>query len=116
MAKSKDKNSAELKSKKESDRVKEIEEFVELEPATAVELDKFDNIEDYWRAMEKIQRIKKKTLEDEKRKKVKEAIAQEENEVKNTDPEKMTTAEKFYWSITQKPTEPLQPSKSYKKE
>jgi hypothetical protein len=116
MAKSKEKNSAELKCRKESDRIKEIEEFVELEPATEIDLDKFDNIEDYWRAMEKIQRIKKKQIEDEKRKKVKEALAQEEDDIKNKDPEKMTAAEKFYWSITQKPTEPLQPSKSYKKD
>lgn len=116
MAKSKDKSAAEFKSKRESERIKEIEEFVELEPATEVELEKFDNIEDYWRAMEKIQKIKKQEKEEEKKRKVKEMLEQEEASIKEKDPEQMTSVEKFYWSISQKPKEPLQPSRSYKKD
>jgi hypothetical protein len=116
MAKSKEKSIAEFKSKRESERIKEIEEFVELEPATEINLEKFDNIEDYWRAMEKIQKIKKKELEEEKKRRVKEMLDKEEEDTKEKDPEKMTAAERFYWSISQKPKEPLQPSKSYKKD
>ena len=116
MAKSKEKSSAEFKKQKESDRLKEIEEYIELEPATEIALEQFDNIEDYWRAMEKIQKIKKKAAEEEKRKKVKETIAQEEKELEKKDPEKMTAVERFYWNLSQPPKEPLQPSKSYKKD
>ncbi len=100
MAKSKEKNGAEFKKARESDRLKEIEEYVPLEPATEQALEQFDNIEDYWRAMEKIQKIKKQEAEAEKKKKVKEILEQEEKDIKPKDPDKMTAVEKFYWQFS----------------
>ncbi len=96
------------------DREKEQEEELKFDPATEVDLEKFDNIEEYWKAMEELQKEAKRKKEEEKKKKAKEILASEEKEDKN--PETMTTVEKFYWQISQPPSGPLMPSRSYMKD
>jgi hypothetical protein len=112
MAKSKISKKGELTFDK--DKAQEEEEIV-LDPATIVDLERFDNVEEYWKAMEELQKAAKKKKEDEKKKKAKEILNKEET-IENKDPEKMTTVEKFYWQISQPPSEPLMPSKSYLKD
>ncbi len=64
------------------DREKEQEEELKFDPATEVDLEKFDNIEEYWKAMEELQKEAKRKKEEEKKKKAKEILASEEKEEK----------------------------------
>lgn len=89
----------------------EQEEEIILGPVTEEDLAKFDNVEDYWKEKEKLIEAAKKKKELDTKKAVKEQILKKEEEEKR--PEDMSPVERFYWQISQPPTEPLMPSKSY---